>query len=151
MLKCGGRNTELGRDYLFVIPQVFIGNCDLLFYFPFLDVIRRSFTGAVGGGWVGLENYRQTFSNSAFHLALGNTIKFELVCIPLMIILSLGMALFVEVPGFGDSILAGSLTLGLLCVPLVIRTTEEALKVFRIVTAKAAWRWERPNCKLSAT
>ncbi len=30
--------------------------------------------------------------------------------------------------GFGDSILAGSLTLGLLCVPLVIRTTEEALK-----------------------
>ena len=29
---------------------------------------------------------------------------------------------------FGISILAGSLTLGLLCVPLVIRTTEEALK-----------------------
>ena len=39
-----------------------------------------------------------------------------------------GMALFVNYMGFGDSILAGSLTLGLLCVPLVIRTTEEALK-----------------------
>ena len=39
-----------------------------------------------------------------------------------------GMALFVKYMGFGDSILAGSLTLGLLCVPLVIRTTEEALK-----------------------
>ena len=38
------------------------------------------------------------------------------------------MALFVNYMGFGDSILAGSLTLGLLCVPLVIRTTEEALK-----------------------
>ena len=38
------------------------------------------------------------------------------------------MALFVKYMGFGDSILAGSLTLGLLCVPLVIRTTEEALK-----------------------
>lgn len=77
----------------FVIPS-FIGIV-IFILFPFLDVIRRSFTGAVGGGWVGLENYRQTSSNSAFHLALGNTIKFELVCIPLMIILSLGMALFV--------------------------------------------------------
>ena len=39
-----------------------------------------------------------------------------------------GMALFVKYLGFGDSILAGSLTLGLLSLPLVIRTTEEALK-----------------------
>ena len=30
--------------------------------------------------------------------------------------------------GFGDSILAGSLTLGLLALPIVIRTTEEAFK-----------------------
>ena len=39
-----------------------------------------------------------------------------------------GMALFVKYFSFGDSILAGSLTLGLLVLPLVIRTTEEALK-----------------------
>lgn len=39
-----------------------------------------------------------------------------------------GMALFVKYLGFGDSIIAGSLTLGLLSLPLVIRTTEEALK-----------------------
>ncbi|MDR1006537.1 MAG: phosphate ABC transporter permease PstA [Bacteroidales bacterium] len=39
-----------------------------------------------------------------------------------------GMSLFVNTFGFGDSILAGSLTLGLLILPLVIRTTEEALK-----------------------
>ena len=39
-----------------------------------------------------------------------------------------GMTLFVKYLGFGDSILAGSLTLGLLSLPLVIRTTEEALK-----------------------
>lgn len=39
-----------------------------------------------------------------------------------------GMALFVKYMNFGDSILAGSLTLGLLSLPLVIRTTEEALK-----------------------
>lgn len=48
--------------------------------------------------------------------------------IPSIVFGLFGMALFVNTLGFGDSILAGSLTLGLLCLPLVIRTTEEALK-----------------------
>ena len=48
--------------------------------------------------------------------------------IPSIVFGLFGMALFVNYLGFGDSILAGSLTLGLLCVPLVIRTTEESLK-----------------------
>ncbi|MDD3322491.1 MAG: phosphate ABC transporter permease PstA [Paludibacter sp.] len=43
-----------------------------------------------------------------------------------------GMALFVNTMGFGDSILAGSLTLGLLSLPLVIRTTEESLKAIDV-------------------
>ena len=52
----------------------------------------------------------------------------QLSGIPSIVFGLFGMALFVNYMGFGDSILAGSLTLGLLCVPLVIRTTEEALK-----------------------
>jgi len=48
--------------------------------------------------------------------------------IPSIIFGLFGMALFVNTLGFGDSIIAGSLTLGLLTLPLVIRTTEEALK-----------------------
>ena len=44
--------------------------------------------------------------------------------IPSIVFGLFGMALFVNYMDFGDSILAGSLTLGLLCVPLVIRTTE---------------------------
>ncbi len=43
--------------------------------------------------------------------------------IPSIVFGLFGMALFVKYMGFGDSILAGSLTLGLLCVPLVIRAT----------------------------
>ncbi len=39
-----------------------------------------------------------------------------------------GMALFVNYLGWGDSIIAGSFTLALLSIPLVIRATEEALK-----------------------
>jgi len=48
--------------------------------------------------------------------------------IPSIVFGLFGMALFVNTLKFGDSILAGSLTLGLLVLPLVIRTTEEALK-----------------------
>ena len=48
--------------------------------------------------------------------------------IPSIVFGLFGMTLFVNTMGFGDSILAGSLTLGLLALPVVIRTTEEALK-----------------------
>jgi phosphate transport system permease protein len=52
----------------------------------------------------------------------------NLAGIPSIVFGLFGMALFVNYLKFGDSILAGSLTLGLLVLPIVIRTTEEALK-----------------------
>lgn len=52
----------------------------------------------------------------------------NLSSIPSIVFGLFGMALFVNYLGFGDSILAGSLTLGLLVLPIVIRTTEEAMK-----------------------
>lgn len=64
----------------------------------------------------------------------GKIVKFirmmtnNLAGIPSIVFGLFGMSLFVNFFGFGDSILAGSLTLGLLALPLVIRTTEEALK-----------------------
>lgn len=64
----------------------------------------------------------------------GKLIKFvrimtnNLSGVPSIVFGLFGMALFVNYFKFGDSILAGSLTLGLLSVPLIIRTTEEALK-----------------------
>lgn len=48
--------------------------------------------------------------------------------IPSIVFGLFGMSLFVNKLGFGDSILAGSLTLSLLVLPIVIRTTEESLK-----------------------
>lgn len=39
-----------------------------------------------------------------------------------------GMSLFVNTLGWGDSIIAGSFTLALMSLPLIIRTTEESLK-----------------------
>jgi len=64
----------------------------------------------------------------------GKIVKFirvmtnNLSSIPSIIFGLFGMALFVNSLSWGDSIIAGSFTLGLLVLPLVIRTTEEALK-----------------------
>jgi phosphate transport system permease protein len=52
----------------------------------------------------------------------------NLAGIPSIVFGLFGMSLFVNKLHFGDSIIAGSLTLGLLALPVVIRTTEEALK-----------------------
>jgi phosphate transport system permease protein len=52
----------------------------------------------------------------------------NLAGVPSIVFGLFGMALFVNYLNFGDSILAGSLTLGLLALPVVIRLTEEALK-----------------------
>jgi len=49
--------------------------------------------------------------------------------IPSIIFGLFGMSLFVNTMGWGDSIIAGSFTLGILVLPLVIRTTEESLKM----------------------
>ncbi len=51
----------------------------------------------------------------------------NLAGIPSIVFGLFGMALFVNTLKFGDSIIAGSLTLGLLALPVVIRVTEEAL------------------------
>jgi phosphate transport system permease protein len=52
----------------------------------------------------------------------------NLAGVPSIVFGLFGMSLFVNKLGFGDSILAGGLTLGLLVLPVVIRTTEESLK-----------------------
>jgi phosphate transport system permease protein len=48
--------------------------------------------------------------------------------VPSIVFGLLGLALFVKALGIGVSVLAGSLTLGLLILPLLIRTAEEALR-----------------------
>jgi phosphate transport system permease protein len=65
------------------------------------------------------ENWMKKFMRSMTNNLAG---------IPSIVFGLFGMALFVNKLKFGDSILAGSLTLGLLALPVIIRTTEEALK-----------------------
>ena len=46
-----------------------------------------------GGMFVGLENYRITFGNPMFRLAVGNTLRFLGAALPLILVLSLTLAL----------------------------------------------------------
>lgn len=63
---------------------------------PFVDVVRRSFLDAMGNEFAGIRNYENVLCNGAFRLAVGNTIKFILVCIPLLLLISLLCALLIN-------------------------------------------------------
>lgn len=62
---------------------------------PFADAIRRSFYEAMSGKFVGIANYITVFKNEAFRLAAGNTARFILTCIPLLLMLSLFLSVLI--------------------------------------------------------
>ena len=85
----------------------------MAFAFPFGVMSAIYMNEYAGNGWI--VRFIRVMTNN-----LGS--------IPSIVFGLFGMALFVNTLGFGDSIIAGSFTLGLLVLPLIIRTTEEALK-----------------------
>ncbi len=72
--------------------------------------------------------YINEFLKDSFFKRFVRMMTDNLAGIPSIVFGLFGMALFVNYLKFGDSILAGSMTLGLLVLPIVIRNTEEALK-----------------------
>lgn len=82
-----GRSAWIG----FLLPSL-LGSA-VFVCLPFLDVIRRSFLTAVTKEWTGFQNYRMIFENQAFLLAVKNTVKFTVVCLPLLIALGLFFAM----------------------------------------------------------
>ena len=76
---------------LFLLPS-FLGMSGFVLI-PFFDVVRRSFFSALGGSFGGIENYRSVVVNDAFVLAATNTGRFLVICIPMLLFLSLLVAL----------------------------------------------------------
>lgn len=68
----------------------------VLFVMPYLDVIRRSFLDGTGQRFVGMENYKTVVENTAFRLAAGNTVLFLSACVPLLLFLSLFIAIYLQ-------------------------------------------------------
>ncbi len=63
---------------------------------PFAEVVRRSFQSAVTAKWVGWKNYETVFANTAFRMAAMNTLRFTGVCIPILVTLSLTLAVVLQ-------------------------------------------------------
>jgi phosphate transport system permease protein len=97
---------------------------------------------AIGAAVYLAEYARDTWLTRAIRLAIIN-----LAGIPSVVYGLFGLGLFVLFLGLGTSIVAGSLTLGLMTLPVVISTAEEALLAvpqrFRLVSRSlGASRWQ---------
>lgn len=93
-----GEIRALRQEGIHALPFLFPSLLGMAYFvlLPFRDVIRRSFTTAVTGEYVGWENYRRVFENEAFRLAVRNTVRFSAVCLPLLIVLGLLTALILS-------------------------------------------------------
>jgi len=72
--------------------------------------------------------YMNEYLKESWFKKIVHSMTNNLAGIPSIVFGLFGMAFFVQKLSFGDSILAGSLTLGIMVLPIIIRTTEEALK-----------------------
>lgn len=72
---------------------------------PFLEVVKRSFQSAVTAEWVGWKNYQTVFSNTAFRMAAVNTLRFVGICIPLLVTISLVLAVVLQKLRIGKNML----------------------------------------------
>ena len=97
-LKNCRRKRGRSRGLWFLAPSLL--GVGYLVLFPTGDVLRRSFVTVLSGQWVGLANYKNVLTNEAFGLAAGNTLRFLALCLPLLLILSLLLALVIcRIPG----------------------------------------------------
>lgn len=82
------------RAYFFLAPS-FLGVL-LFVLFPFLDVIRRSFSNAIGSQFVGFSNYTEIFHKASFLRAAGNTARFTVTAVLLLLLISLCLAVMLH-------------------------------------------------------
>lgn len=68
----------------------------VFFFIPFIDVVVRSFYNATRSEALMWQNYISVPQNKAFQLAFGNTVRFIGICIPLLLVLSLALALILR-------------------------------------------------------
>lgn len=84
-----------------LLPWLFLGpsliGFALFYLLPFMDGFFYSLVDSpLHGNFVGLRNYSELLRNPSFLTALANTGKFTLVCVPLNMLFSLGVALLLN-------------------------------------------------------
>ena len=91
------RRGEARAAWLFILPSLL--GIAILVLIPFGEAIRRSLFNNPGTRFLGLQNYRSVLNNAAFKLAAGNTGKFILACVSILLLISFILALSVQVMG----------------------------------------------------
>jgi len=90
------------KTALFLAPSV--TGVATFFVVPFFVVIFYSMVdNPIRKNWVGLENFSTVMHNKAFLLAVFNTVKFSLISVPLIVILSLLIAFALDKNVVGKS------------------------------------------------
>lgn len=115
------KKRESITAYIFALPSI-IGFL-LFFYIPFIISLVYCFTQGVGDiEYVGFQNFVDLFQNDAFILAFKNTLIFNAVSVPLVMIISLGITLILN-----SKIKKGSFFRTVLTLPLIIPLASVAL------------------------
>jgi len=113
--------------YLFLTP--FLGGLGVFYVYAFFDNLYISFTNRQffgRGNFVGLTNYLKLFTDYRFRGSLLNTLKYVIVCVPAVIILSILTASFLNI-----RLKASGLYRTMLFIPAVTMPAAVAL----------IWRW----------
>lgn len=87
------RKREERKGWLFLLPSL-IG-LSVFVLVPFVNAVKRSFFEAVRKQFVGFDNYKTVLNNEAFKLAVKNSGRFIVTCIPILLIVSLIISLLV--------------------------------------------------------
>ncbi|MGO5074991.1 carbohydrate ABC transporter permease [Clostridium sporogenes] len=115
------KKRESITAYIFALPSI-IGFL-LFFCIPFIISLVYCFTQGVGDiQYVGFQNFVDLFQNDAFILAFKNTLIFNAVSVPLVMIISLGITLILN-----SKIKKGSFFRTVLTFPLIIPLASVAL------------------------
>ena len=96
LIRHASRTRENVIGILFILPS--LAGSMVFVIVPFFDAIRHSFTDGFTRAFAGLRYYREIFSNLSFLTALANTGRFIAVCVPILIVLSLLLALMLTKP-----------------------------------------------------
>ena len=83
------KNRQDGTAMLFIIPSLIL--VTLFIFYPMAQSLITSFQTGVGNNmrFTGIDNYTRLLSDKTFHKALGNTILYLLIQVPIMIVLAL--------------------------------------------------------------
>jgi multiple sugar transport system permease protein len=97
------RTKEAVSAVFFILPS--LTGFVILFAFPFIKSIGYCFTKGIGKlRFVGLENFTELFSSASYVLAIKNTIRFNVIAVPLIMAMPFFLALLLVQPFKGRSV-----------------------------------------------